>query len=342
MDDKLPTLEPFVVFYSWQSDLPARTNRNLIESALERACKQLKKQSPWPVEVQVAARDAPGSPPVADLILQRIASCDALVADVSIIGEVSSTSGRARPTPNPNVLLETGFGASAIGWDRVLLVHNAETGTIEDLPFDIRGRHVLKYAPPPEAEGPAHARGQLADQLQAALGVVMTHGKHRPGLTWMRPEQRRYYLDRAAWELSRAPEILARFERGLAGAPQYVSLPTQHLATAPLQSCMEIAWVEFDIEDAVALQRGLDALESFNILAMRLPAGEVSPAIMPTIEALLNSAAATADWAALCLRIIEHAQSTARPRHGDRVARYPGPRPYTLPSEPPEAGAPRG
>ena len=82
------------VFYSWQSDLAPKLNRNLIEDALGRALKAIKRDESATIE-PVLDRDTsgiPGSPAIADTIFNKIATADVFVADVSIIN--SGVEGR--------------------------------------------------------------------------------------------------------------------------------------------------------------------------------------------------------------------------------------------------------
>jgi len=50
-----------------------------------------------------------------------------------------------RLSPNPNVLVELGFVAGQMCWERCLLVFNSAFGSIEQLPFDLRGRRIVTY-----------------------------------------------------------------------------------------------------------------------------------------------------------------------------------------------------
>ena len=97
------------IFYSWQSDLPNNLNRSFVEDALERAIRQLNKdlaveESPRDEELTVDkdTKDVPGSPPIVDVIFEKIGKATAFVADVTFVGQ--TTNGR--PIPNPNVLIE--------------------------------------------------------------------------------------------------------------------------------------------------------------------------------------------------------------------------------------------
>ena len=77
-----------IVFYSWQSDLPPKCNRSLIQDALQKACKDLRNDET--IEVQpVLDRDtqgASGAVGIADTIFEKITKSDVFVADVTQIG----------------------------------------------------------------------------------------------------------------------------------------------------------------------------------------------------------------------------------------------------------------
>jgi len=156
---------PLRVFYSWQSDLPNRCNRSLIQDALERAAQGLGSDQSVDIE-PVIDRDtlgAPGAPGISDTILEKVEASDLVVADVSIIGAAAG-----RPTPNPNVLLELGYAVRSKGWDRVLPVANLAFGVRELLPFDLRHRRICGYSMEP-SDAPAEARAQLMNAFRAAM-----------------------------------------------------------------------------------------------------------------------------------------------------------------------------
>jgi hypothetical protein len=181
------------VFYSWQSDLDQKTNRFFIGDALEKAVKLLRREGlEVAPRIEQDARDCPGSPDLAAEILKKINKCRVFVADVSIInsGAVVLAPGknpggveifslweramapkpddlkRCRPTPNPNVLIELGYAARSVTWDRVICVFNGAYGEIEELPFDIRPRGMLRFDLLPTDE---EERKRKKDELQAIL-----------------------------------------------------------------------------------------------------------------------------------------------------------------------------
>jgi hypothetical protein len=131
------------VFYSWQSDLPNKSNRQFIMDCLEKAMESIHKDnfsiSDWSIESD--SRGETGTPELASAIFSKIDQCDIFIADVSIINHDSDH----RKVCNPNVLIELGYASSKLGWEKILCVYNLIYGRIEDLPFDIRHRKPLIY-----------------------------------------------------------------------------------------------------------------------------------------------------------------------------------------------------
>jgi hypothetical protein len=131
------------VFYSWQSDLPNKTNRQFIQTCLEKALKNIhannKSISEYVIESD--SRDESGTPELASTIFAKIEQCDVFIADVSIINHKQDT----RKVCNPNVLIELGYASSKLGWEKILCAYNLNYGKIEDLPFDIRHRKPLVF-----------------------------------------------------------------------------------------------------------------------------------------------------------------------------------------------------
>ncbi|WEE20702.1 TIR domain-containing protein [Aeromonas caviae] len=161
-----------IIFYSWQSDIPSRLNRNIIEDALNRALKAIRRDETESLE-PVLDRDTsgvPGSPSISDTIFKKISSADIFVADVTIINKNSDN----KKTPNPNVLIELGFAISQLGWDRIILIQNSHFGGPEDLPFDLRGRRVVTYSFSSEEESKADIRGILQGRLESALKSALS------------------------------------------------------------------------------------------------------------------------------------------------------------------------
>jgi hypothetical protein len=166
----------FTVFYSWENDLPREIARDFIHDAAELAIKNLAQD--------VKLDDSPrldhdtegvsGVPAIGDTILAKINQCGAFLADVSIVGECNLSSREKKYSPNPNVLLELGFAAARVGWERIILVMNNAYGSPQRLPFDLRYRRFpftyhLRHNP----NSANTTRQQLADNIDLALRAVM-------------------------------------------------------------------------------------------------------------------------------------------------------------------------
>lgn len=131
------------IFYSWQSDLPNKSNRQYIMNCLKRAMEDIHKKnhsvSEWVIESD--SRGDTGTPELASAIFSKIDQCDIFVADISIINQ----NRDYRKVCNPNVLIELGYASAKLGWEKILCIYNLSYGKIEDLPFDIRHRKPLVY-----------------------------------------------------------------------------------------------------------------------------------------------------------------------------------------------------
>lgn len=75
-------------------------------------------------------------------IYKKIEKSKIFIADISIINSESTD----RKTPNPNVLIELGYAARSLGWEKIICIYNLDYGLINDLPFDLRQRRPLTYS----------------------------------------------------------------------------------------------------------------------------------------------------------------------------------------------------
>ena len=160
------------VFYSWQSDLPNPTNRSLIQKALENVARSIREDKSITVEPRID-RDTegkPGSPDIADVIFEKIASCDIFACDVSIIGKT-----RNRYTPNPNVLIELGYAMKSLGPERIIMIMNTAFGEPERLPFDLNKKRVLRYRIEEGADAKAAERRELEKTVDKAIRAILRH-----------------------------------------------------------------------------------------------------------------------------------------------------------------------
>jgi hypothetical protein len=165
-----------VVFYSWQSDLPDKTNRKAIRKSLREACSSVEKDfSNIHFHLDEATRGVSGSPNIPVTILEKIETADILVADVSII---NTSSNSERKCPNPNVIFELGFGVAHLGWNRIIMLFNSAHGDVSDLPFDFDRQRVSHFSLPIAAS--TVDRQQLSSLLSMALRAVVVGNPKRP------------------------------------------------------------------------------------------------------------------------------------------------------------------
>ena len=165
------------IFWSWQSDLPARETRGLIREALTAAIAEVAAEMDEAArpEIDHDTRGVAGSPDIVATILSKIEKAAVFVADVTPI----TISDSGKHVANPNVLIELGYAKRALGTERVILVWNtAFTGARpEDLPFDMRHRRgPISFDLPEGASSPAlaAAREQLKGRLTQALKACLS------------------------------------------------------------------------------------------------------------------------------------------------------------------------
>lgn len=127
------------VFWSWQSDTPGKIGRHFVKKALEIAIKELQAE----IEVDEPNRElhldhdrkgVPGSPDLANTILEKIRATSIFIADVTPVGKTPN----GKPVINPNVAIELGYALAHIGDKGLLMVLNSNYGDRESLPFDLK------------------------------------------------------------------------------------------------------------------------------------------------------------------------------------------------------------
>lgn len=164
------------VFYSWQCDSPSGLNRWLIRDALKTAIKQLGIEGEQALRLDHDTKDESGTPDIPYVVCEKISSSAIMVADVTLVGATSE----GKRLPNPNVMVELGYGAHCLGWERVILVMNANFGAPEELPFDLRHRRFpICYKLTPKNDGKADVKKQLTEELCGAIcdGLSRDHAQ---------------------------------------------------------------------------------------------------------------------------------------------------------------------
>ena len=126
------------IFYSWQSNLPSKTNRSFIETAILHAIKNINSDERFYTILDRDTKYEMGSPDIFETILYKINHCKFFICDVSFVNS---------KMPNPNVLIELGYAIKTLGWQKIICLFNKSTGTLADLPFDINHNRVTEYDP---------------------------------------------------------------------------------------------------------------------------------------------------------------------------------------------------
>ncbi|CAN5484489.1 hypothetical protein BH10PLA2_BH10PLA2_15400 [soil metagenome] len=165
------------VFYAWQNDRPGKVNRHFIRAAAESAVKKVvaKAELVDSPRLDHDTKGLPGAPEIANAIFEKIDSCALFVADVTFAGSFDpQDAGKdSKLLPNSNVILELGYAAAQIGWERIILVQNTFYGPTTSLPFDlIHRRHPITYSCDPAIPGSyGDAKTSLTKALEWAIGA---------------------------------------------------------------------------------------------------------------------------------------------------------------------------
>ncbi len=164
----------FRVFYSWQSDIKPKYNRNFIESSLESAIKKVNENhSDGPLlSVDKDTRGVPGSPDIINTILQKIDNSICFVADITPVDKTSEIF-----IPNPNVMFELGYALSALGFERVILICNTAKCELKDLPFDLGLKRIMtyNYSEATDNTERTECKKKLKDALVDAIETIYTY-----------------------------------------------------------------------------------------------------------------------------------------------------------------------
>ncbi len=152
-----------IVFYSWQSD--DKKTKNFVEKHLKNVIKSLKdnpKIESRPI-LDDSTKGKLGAVDIPATISEKIDNCDVFIADMTFIGEYTN-----RKLVNQNVMYELGYTIGKHGDGRVIMLFNADSGEIKDLPFDISHRRVLPFSIEKDPKGET-LESTLANILPAYL-----------------------------------------------------------------------------------------------------------------------------------------------------------------------------
>src|SRR5690554_3112996 len=131
------------IFFSWQSDLNLKSNKNFIEGCIKTAIGEFNKENKLLVDFTLDKDTSgePGNPEIINTILNKIDNSRMFICDLSII----NSDYHGRKIFNPNVIFELGYAIKSIGWEKIVCIVNQEFGLAEDLPFDIKHRRLIGY-----------------------------------------------------------------------------------------------------------------------------------------------------------------------------------------------------
>lgn len=132
------------VFYCWQSN--DKETRQAIQKNLKGAIESIA-NSIDDVKTDVPIFDSDtrgviGAVDITTTIEAKIRNCSIFVADISLVDEGKN----GRKYINQNVAYELGLAVGTLGWERIVLVFNEDSGKIEELPFDINHHRSLKFS----------------------------------------------------------------------------------------------------------------------------------------------------------------------------------------------------
>ena len=167
------------IFFAWQSDSPAATNRNAICIALTDAVAAIEAGRPgFFLKIDEATRDMLGAGDVPRSIREKIEAADMFLGDVTNVTPPSSKTHPCPKCPNPNVTFEIGYAAAHLGWNRMLLLINLEISKFGDLPFDFDHQRVSQY----RVKAKADTKGikKLTELLIEAISMILDGNPPRP------------------------------------------------------------------------------------------------------------------------------------------------------------------
>lgn len=170
---------PDTVFYAWQCDLPAKTNRKFIRGGIDDALQAINQE----LGVDEALRadqdtqGVPGDVNVAEVIFEKIDRCRIFVADIT----TTKPPEAPRPALNPNVLVEYGRASARPGSAAVVQVFNEAFGDWQSQrPFDLRHRRkpvLYRLEPATSAKVRESMRKALAAELGRVFRDILSAGQ---------------------------------------------------------------------------------------------------------------------------------------------------------------------
>ena len=168
------------IFWSWQSDHPGNVSRHFVRTALEQAVASLKEElsidePEREITLDHDRKGVPGSPDLANIILEKIRRSEVFVADVTPVGATGSEP--PKKLMNSNVAIELGYALHTVTDLRTIMVMNAAFGSRADLPFDLQhkaGPTFYRLQSDATKDQIEKARTKLAGELKVALREILS------------------------------------------------------------------------------------------------------------------------------------------------------------------------
>lgn len=135
-------MQKFKIFYSWQSDLPGNKTKNFIRECIDKAIDLAQESEAIEAERDEATTGTTGSPNIVTTLFSKIDDCDLFIADLSLC--FTEDQHKEKKSPNPNVLLELGYAAKTLGWERVICLCNTDYG--DKYPFDVAHNRITDFS----------------------------------------------------------------------------------------------------------------------------------------------------------------------------------------------------
>jgi hypothetical protein len=158
-------------------DVPNDINKSFIRRAINEALKEMGSNIEIvdSLRVDSGMEKTPGTPEVASVMFEKISKASIFIADVTLVGK--TTQGK-KLLANPNVLIEMGYAAGMIGWERIICVMNEHFGERCEQPFDIRNRRFpIDYKLSSNSNGGSRVseRKNLTKWIKTAISGVMEY-----------------------------------------------------------------------------------------------------------------------------------------------------------------------
>ena len=129
------------------------------------------------MELDKDTKGVPGTPPIVEVIFNKISKCGIFVPDLTFVGK----SNKNRLLPNPNVLIEYGWALRELSYSRIIAVTNSAFGepTDANMPFNmLHLRKPITYHLDEtiDEKERIQIKEKLVIELYNALGAIVKSG----------------------------------------------------------------------------------------------------------------------------------------------------------------------